>query len=180
MRHAFDAAFVKNLQCLTQEYSQRLERCVRDFEECDGAVSAIEVGIECLDMLKQQQKAWQQVLGTDKGDADNAVSVSDKNCSETNHAAAEEQSTVARVAAMGGTPALGAGMVLPKLSQHQLHSLSNTESPAARELHAAQGRPDEPASTPPPSVNTPNNSPPWLVELRKRQGNSRPTTPPKQ
>lgn len=69
-----------------------------------------------------------------------------------------------RVAAMGGTPALGAGMVLPKLSQHQLHSLSSTESPAARELHAAQGRPDEAASTsPPPSVNTPNNSPPWLV-----------------
>ena len=130
-----------------------------------------------------------------------------------------------RVAAMGGTPALGAGMVLPKLSQHQLHSLSSTESPAARELHAAQGRPDEAASTsPPPSVNTPNNSPPWLVrtldlvctvtgqcskvdvcyqlsssytctrrhlavplrvltlqvELRKRQGNSRPSSPPKQ
>lgn len=69
-----------------------------------------------------------------------------------------------RVAAMGGTPALGAGMVLPKLSQHQLHSLSSTESPAARELHAAHGRSDEAASTsPPPSVNTPNNSPPWLV-----------------
>lgn len=65
---------------------------------------------------------------------------------------------------MGGTPALGAGMVLPKLSPHQLHSLSNTESPAARELHAAQGRCDEVASaSPPPSVNTPNNSPPWLV-----------------
>lgn len=87
----------------------------------------LQVGMECLDMLKQQQKAWQQVLGTDKvcsplksllswrvmavfsaiavleslslmqGDADNAVSVSDKNCSETNHAAAEEQSTVARL-----------------------------------------------------------------------------------
>lgn len=65
---------------------------------------------------------------------------------------------------MGGTPALGAGMVLPKLSPHQLQSLSNTESPAARELHAAQGRCDEVASaSPPPSVNTPNSSPPWLV-----------------
>ena len=68
---------------------------------------------------------------------------------------------------MGGTPALGAGMVLPKLSQHQLNSLSSTESPAARELHAAQGRPDEAMSTsPPPSVNTPTNSPPWLVGMR--------------
>ena len=67
---------------------------------------------------------------------------------------------------MGGTPALGAGMVLPKLSQHQLHNLSSTESPAARELHAAQGRPDEVVPTsPPPSVNTPNSSPPWLVSL---------------
>ena len=65
---------------------------------------------------------------------------------------------------MGGTPALGAGMVLPKLSQHQLHNLSTTESPAARELHAAKGRPDEAAPlSPPPSVNTPNSSPPWLV-----------------
>ena len=67
---------------------------------------------------------------------------------------------------MGDTPALGAGMVLPKLSQHQLHNLSSAESPAARELHAAQGRPDEVVPTcPPPSVNTPNSSPPWLVSL---------------
>ena len=71
-----------------------------------------------------------------------------------------------RVAAMGGTPALGAGMVLPKLSHHQLHKLANTESPAARELHAAQGRPDEPAPiSPQPKVHTPDNSPPWLVSM---------------
>ena len=32
-----------------------------------------------------------------QGDADNAVSVSNKDCSTTNHAAAEDQSTVARL-----------------------------------------------------------------------------------
>lgn len=65
---------------------------------------------------------------------------------------------------MGGTPALGAGMVLPKLQQQQLLSLSNTESAAAREVHAAQGK-GHIASLPKPSVTTPSNSPPWLVSL---------------
>ncbi|KAL3161898.1 hypothetical protein ABBQ38_008985 [Trebouxia sp. C0009 RCD-2024] len=176
----YNAAFVKHLQCLAQAYSDRLETCVRDLDE-PGAVSVAETGKECLDMLKQQQEVWQQVLEGDAGNADTAMSVSGKACSRTHQAAAEEQSKISRVAAMGGTPALGAGRVLPKLSQHQLQSLSSTESPAARELHAAQGRPDEPASTPPPpSVNTPDNSPPWLIELRKRQGNLRPSSPPKQ
>ncbi len=67
---------------------------------------------------------------------------------------------------MGGTPALGAGMVLPKLHQRQLLNLSNTESAAARELHAAQGRPDQHAvSSPQATITTPSNSPPWLVRL---------------
>ena len=67
---------------------------------------------------------------------------------------------------MGGTPALGAGMVLPKLHQQQLLSLSNTESAAARELHAAQGRPDQhTVSSPQATITTPSNSPPWLVRL---------------
>lgn len=67
---------------------------------------------------------------------------------------------------MGGTPALGAGMVLPKLHQQQLLNLSNTESAAARELHAAQGRPNEHAvSSPQATITTPSNSPPWLVRL---------------
>ncbi|KAL3161335.1 hypothetical protein ABBQ32_010233 [Trebouxia sp. C0010 RCD-2024] len=176
----YNAAFVKHLQCLTQEYLDRLERCVRDIDDPE-AVSIAETGKECLDMLKQQQEVWQQVIGGDEGNVDNAMSPSDKDCSMTHQAAAEEQSKISRVAAMGGTPALGAGMVLPKLCQHQLQNLSSTESPAARELHAAQNRPDEPALTPPPpSVTTPNNSPPWLIELRKRQGNSRPSSPPKQ
>ena len=38
----YDAAFVKNLHCLTQEYLDRLDRCVRDFDE-PGAVSVAEV-----------------------------------------------------------------------------------------------------------------------------------------
>ena len=68
---------------------------------------------------------------------------------------------------MGGTPALGAGMVLPKLQQRQLLSLSNTESPAAREVHASQGKPDEHTglTSPQPSITTPSNSPPWLVSF---------------
>lgn len=64
---------------------------------------------------------------------------------------------------MGGTPALG-GMALPKLSQDQIHGLSNTVSPAARELHAAKGHPVDTSSHSPPTVKTPDaSSPPWLV-----------------
>ena len=66
---------------------------------------------------------------------------------------------------MGGTPALG-GMVLPKLQQKQLTSLSSTESPAARELQIAQGKAEPPSLTSPqPSLETPSNSPPWLVSF---------------
>jgi len=90
---------------------------------------------------------------------------------------------LARVAAMGGTPALG-GMALPKLSQDQLHGLSSTASAASREVHAAKGHPIESPDCSPPNVKTPESSPPWLLELRaKKQGSrpsSRPSSPPRQ
>lgn len=38
----YNAAFVKHLQCLTQEYLDRLERCVRDIDDPE-AVSIAEV-----------------------------------------------------------------------------------------------------------------------------------------
>ena len=63
---------------------------------------------------------------------------------------------------MGGTPALG-GMVLPKLSQEQLHGLSSTASAAAHEVHAAKGLALDSPDHSPPNVKTPDSSPPWLV-----------------
>ena len=66
---------------------------------------------------------------------------------------------------MGGTPALG-GMVLPKLSQDQLHGLSSTASAASREVHAAKGHPIQSPDCSPPNVKTPESSPPWLVRAK--------------
>lgn len=178
MPHSEGAALLMDLQSSNQKYSDKLDECLRQSQDGDDA-SVSKAGQECLEMLQQQQQVWQQFLGHSQDSADNEVPITET--SVTQQTSADPQSKLSRVAAMGGTPALGPGMVLPKLSEHQLHKLASTESRAARELHAAQGRPDEPASTSPePSVPTPNNSPPWLVELRKRQGNSRPSSPPKQ
>ena len=48
MPHSYDAAFLKSLQRQAQQYSDRLERCVRDLEEPSGdpAVSVTEVMVQ--------------------------------------------------------------------------------------------------------------------------------------
>lgn len=173
-------AFLGKMQALAQQYGELLERCmgeVKDMDESDLAGATQQAGKRSHMLLAEQQQAWQQFIpfDMDKDDCSHAEG------SKASQASTDSQDRISRLTAMGGTPALGAGVVLPKLHQQQLLSLSNTESPAAREVHAAQGKPDEHTlCSPQPSVTTPSNSPLWLVELRKRQGNSRPASPPSQ
>lgn len=176
MTHLEGPAFLEDMHAAAKRYLSMLEGCIKRTKELDDQEEAAslteQTGRQSLQVLAEQQQAWEQFLKIDKaqmGDKDMNVNVE-----------GNSQDKISRVAAMGGTPALGAGMVLPKLHQQQLLNLSNTESAAARELHAAQGRPDEQAvSSPQATITTPSNSPPWLVELRsRRQASSRPSSPP--
>lgn len=177
-------AFLEEMQTSAEQCRKVLKVCIADLDGVDQveevAGIARQAGQKCLALLGEQQQSWQHFLKIDKGKqgADSATGPQQE--AKLSIANDSLQDKIARVAAMGGTPALG-GMVLPKLQQKQLTSLSSTESPAARELQIAQGKAEPPSLTSPqPSLETPSNSPPWLVELRKRQGNSRPSSPPHQ
>ncbi|KAL0032015.1 hypothetical protein WJX77_000635 [Trebouxia sp. C0004] len=175
MTHLEERAFLEDMHAAAKRYVSMLEGCITRTIHLDTQEEAASVtektGLQSLRVLAEQQQAWEHFLKNDKaqmGTKDVNVAVE-----------GSTQDKLSRVAAMGGTPALGAGMVLPKLHQQQLLNLSNTESAAARELHAAQGRFDEHAvRSPQATITTPSNSPPWLVELRKRQASSRPSSPP--
>lgn len=174
-------AFLEDMHAAAKRYLSMLEGCItrtKDLDDQQEASSVTEqTGRQSVQVLAEQQQAWEQFLKIDKVEFDKVqMGAKDVNGNVED----STQDKISRVAAMGGTPALGAGIVLPKLHQQQLLNLTNTESAAARELHAAQGRqPGEHAvSSPQATITTPSNSPPWLVELRRRQASSRPSSPP--
>lgn len=179
MTHMEGRAFLEEMQASAKRYLNMLEDCIGQAEDLDteGSACVTETGQRSLKLLAEQLQSWQQFLRVDEVQCEPVNLAGQAESSSSHQTSGCTQDKISRVTAMGGTPALGAGMVLPKLHQRQLLSLSNTESAAAREVHAAQGK-GHVMSLQQPSVTTPSNSPPWLVELRKRQGSSQPSSPP--
>ncbi|KAL0021462.1 hypothetical protein WJX79_004727 [Trebouxia sp. C0005] len=107
MTHLQDPAFLEDVHAAAKRYVSMLEGCIQRTKELDDQEEAATVteqtGRQSLQVLAEQQQAWEHFLKIEKahmGSKDVSVNVE-----------GSTQDKISRVAAMGGTPALGAGMV---------------------------------------------------------------------